>query len=274
MTRLQAVALLVGGILAASGTPAGAADNVVPTVLKSTVIIDAGSGTGAGFVVAANRVLTAAHVVSGSSNVVVRLGAVSKPGHVIKADRGRDLALIAVVLDAPALSLVPDEPVPGSTVFAVGNPLGAGLSVSRGIVSGVRDVDGQRDVQTDAAINPGNSGGPLVNEQGGVVGVVVSKLRDASGIALAVSAGTARAFLSGSPSSADSSRDPGRPASRAHPTEAVSDLALLSGGVGLLLLGGIALAAMSRKHRVRAAPEIEVVLHPTSQASSRTESTV
>ena len=66
----------------------------------------------------------------------------------------------------------------GRTVVAIGNPLGFTNSVSRGIVSALRDT---RDdcfgissscIQTDATINPGNSGGGLFDfETGSLIGI-------------------------------------------------------------------------------------------------------
>ena len=44
-------------------------------------------------------------------------------------------------------------------------------TVTRGIVSAVREVGGLTLVQTDAAINPGNSGGPLLDRSGQVIGI-------------------------------------------------------------------------------------------------------
>jgi S1-C subfamily serine protease len=58
-------------------------------------------------------------------------------------------------------------------------------TVSRGIVSGVREEQQKRFIQSDVNVRPGNSGGPLVNKQGEVVGVTVSGLvinNDAQGI--------------------------------------------------------------------------------------------
>ena len=55
---------------------------------------------------------------------------------------------------------------PGQEVVALGTPLGLQNTVTRGIVSAVRDVGGVTLVQTDAAINPGNSGGPLLDRTG------------------------------------------------------------------------------------------------------------
>ncbi|CQR50574.1 MULTISPECIES: S1C family serine protease [Haloferax] len=93
-------------------------------------------------------------------------------GEVVGADAYTDLAVVAVddlPDDAAALPLAADNPAPGRSVAALGNPLGLDGSISAGIVSGanrslptsngfaIPDV-----VQTDAPINPGNSGGPLV----------------------------------------------------------------------------------------------------------------
>ena len=63
----------------------------------------------------------------------------------------------------------------GDEVLALGFPLagkiGNSLTVTRGIISSTRTVNGVNLLQTDAAINPGNSGGPLINEYGQVIGV-------------------------------------------------------------------------------------------------------
>jgi serine protease Do len=63
-------------------------------------------------------------------------------------------------------------------VFAVGSPLGGELSwsVSRGVISGVRDLDGRQLLQTDASLNPGNSGGPLIDSHLRVLGIVSFKV--------------------------------------------------------------------------------------------------
>lgn len=68
----------------------------------------------------------------------------------------------------------------GQTVIAIGNPLGYGLSVTKGIVS-AKNVEVQMDkvnylaIQTDAAINPGNSGGGLFNINGELIGINSAK---------------------------------------------------------------------------------------------------
>ena len=49
--------------------------------------------------------------------------------------------------------------------------------VTSGIVSALREVEGVKLIQTDAAANPGSSGGPLINEGGQVIGVMDKKYR-------------------------------------------------------------------------------------------------
>jgi serine protease Do len=70
----------------------------------------------------------------------------------------------------------------GQTVLVLGNPLGYGSSVARGILSAknrtvaINEMEYKSLIQTDAAINPGNSGGPIVDLGGKLVGVSSVKM--------------------------------------------------------------------------------------------------
>src|SRR6202012_3171888 len=70
----------------------------------------------------------------------------------------------------------------GETVLVLGNPLGYGSSVARGILSAknrtvtVGGAGYKKLIQTDAAINPGNSGGPVVDISGKLVGISSVKM--------------------------------------------------------------------------------------------------
>ena len=48
---------------------------------------------------------------------------------------------------------------------------GGEITVTEGIVSGTRLLDGYEWIQSDVAINPGNSGGPLMDRNGEVIGI-------------------------------------------------------------------------------------------------------
>jgi len=87
-------------------------------------------------------------------------------------------------------------------VFAVGNPLQIGQTVSAGIISGLHRANvGIRPyedfIQTDAAIYPGNSGGALVNPRGDLVGISTAFVaigRDNPGMGFAIPINLARAL--------------------------------------------------------------------------------
>lgn len=91
----------------------------------------------------------------------------------------------------------------GKEVFTIGNGLGRGLGLSRGVIS--RDVEknayGHREVvRTDMSVNPGNSGGPLFNGEGEVIGMMtfVATQSDHSlayGMSYAVTADTLNLFF-------------------------------------------------------------------------------
>jgi hypothetical protein len=83
-------------------------------------------------------------------------------------------------------------------VVAIGSALGVlQNTVTRGIVSGVRQAGRVTLIQTDAAINPGNSGGPLVDRAGHVIGINTMGIAEAHGISFAVSVDHVRELLSG-----------------------------------------------------------------------------
>ncbi|MGC1456960.1 MAG: trypsin-like peptidase domain-containing protein [Steroidobacteraceae bacterium] len=74
----------------------------------------------------------------------------------------------------------------GERVYTIGNPSGLQYTVTSGVVSGLREMEGQTYVQTDAPINPGNSGGPLITEQGRVIGINSRVMRGVQGIGFAI----------------------------------------------------------------------------------------
>lgn len=80
-----------------------------------------------------------------------------------------DMVKVAVLGDSESLRV-------GDEVVAIGNALGYGQSVTRGIVSAknreIQLEDGTMTLlQTDAAINPGNSGGALLNTKGELIAI-------------------------------------------------------------------------------------------------------
>ena len=92
-----------------------------------------------------------------------------------------------------------DELQPGEGVLLIGNP-GSSLgslpgTITAGVVSAIRVLDGVKIIQTDAATNPGNSGGPLVNSKGQVGGVLGFQLKGAESFGFAIPINYVRALL-------------------------------------------------------------------------------
>jgi S1-C subfamily serine protease len=170
---------------------------VAAALLPSMVQIEAGFGLGSGFVYEDGHVLTAAHVVEGSNNVVVRFADGNQAeGVVLGTDTVHDVAVIEVdTNDTPVAPLALDEElVVGQLAVALGSPWGLEQTVTSGVVSAVdRPVANINSVQvliqTDASINPGNSGGALADRQGRVIGVnieIFTQTGTNSGVGFAV----------------------------------------------------------------------------------------
>ncbi len=166
--------------------------DIARMVASATVRIDIkGDGfiaVGSGAIISnKGYVLTNQHVVDGATTITASLvNGDILTAQVINTDVTRDLALLKLVTDRQDLPELGfdtgnDNPA-GTEVMAVGYPLGLELSgppsFTAGIISALRDVNGQHYIQTDAAINSGNSGGPLVNMQGQVVGVCSGAILD------------------------------------------------------------------------------------------------
>jgi S1-C subfamily serine protease len=78
----------------------------------------------------------------------------------------------------PPLALRRGTPGVGEAVFAIGTPLDPSLqnTVTKGIVSANRILDGFAYIQSDVTVDHGNSGGPLLDDKGRVIGITVSKI--------------------------------------------------------------------------------------------------
>jgi serine protease Do len=144
---------------------------------------------GSGFIIdPAGYIVTNEHVVERAADYkieVITNDNKSYKGRYITGDPKKDLALIKIDSDKPLPFVNLQDISPnllGQTVIVVGNALGYGSSISRGVLSAVNrditvdNIDYRNLLQTDAAINPGNSGGPLIDLSGRLVGISSAKL--------------------------------------------------------------------------------------------------
>jgi S1-C subfamily serine protease len=165
-------------------------------------------GQGSGFVFdKAGHILTNYHVIADARQVEVTLHNRKKyKATIVGTDKSHDLAIVQI--KAPDLQpmILGDSTnlQVGQKVYAIGNPFGLAGTLTRGIVSSIRQVqepDGlviEEAIQTDAAINPGNSGGPLLNWHGEVIGIntmIASSVGQSAGIGFAIPINTAKAVV-------------------------------------------------------------------------------
>jgi len=150
-----------------------------------TVVSSAGSGTG--FAIAPDVVVTAGHLVESAEEVwVISHSGAAVPAEVIpQPDPEIDVAFLRVAPETPlqALELADDLPEIGTPVLAIGTALGMlEGTLTAGVVGNVKAVDDHHVLIFDAAVNPGNSGGPLIGPEGEVVGMVVVRSAVEKGI--------------------------------------------------------------------------------------------
>ena len=156
--------------------------DMLAALVKAVVTITTDKGHGSGFMISNDGYLvTNAHVVEDESSPKVKFEqGFTLDAQVVKLNKDIDLALLKVpATDLPALKIGKDsELMLGEELFAIGTPLDAklGQSVSRGVLSGKREIEGRTFLQTDVTINPGNSGGPFLDETGAVVGMATMKI--------------------------------------------------------------------------------------------------
>jgi serine protease Do len=154
-------------------------------------------GEGSGFIVSPDGyILTNAHVISGATEVTVRMTDRREySAKVVGVDDRTDVAVLKIEGDGlPTVHLGDPEGLKvGEWVVAIGSPFGFENSVTAGIVSAkARSLPGDSYtpfIQTDVAVNPGNSGGPLFNLRGEVVGInsqIYSRTGGYQGVSFAI----------------------------------------------------------------------------------------
>jgi S1-C subfamily serine protease len=148
--------------------------------------------TGSGFFyIRPDVVATALHVIQDAETIDV----IDAHGAHFKVDslvlsKDSDVALLHIVNRPKGTSIAGKqfaEVATGETIFTIGNPLGLFPdTITQGIVSGKRKLDGIPCYQMTAAISQGNSGGPVLDEHGRAIGVVDAYLTEGQSNNLAI----------------------------------------------------------------------------------------
>ncbi|MDE6888053.1 MAG: trypsin-like peptidase domain-containing protein [Eubacterium sp.] len=159
--------------------------------------------TGSGIMVGrAGYILTNDHVVRGGYSYSVRIENDEQAyltDELIKYNPVLDLALLRIARRLAPLPVYQGEKqlMRGQAVAAIGSPLGLFNSISDGIISGFRNIDGVDMIQFTAPISSGSSGGALLNLYGEVIGISTAGFDRGQNINLAVGYESIGLFIQG-----------------------------------------------------------------------------
>ncbi|MCU0439669.1 MAG: FHA domain-containing protein [Raineya sp.] len=154
----------------------------------------AAQGYGSGFFVTDTGIGVSNHHVFNSGNswsIKLKNGKTHKVTKILKQDSKLDYVIFETdAKNVKGLPIATEIPRKGHDVFVIGNPQGLELSVTKGIISGIRNYDtvigqvsdGDDYLQMDAPISSGNSGGPVFNMQGEVVGISTMVITPIGGV--------------------------------------------------------------------------------------------
>lgn len=170
-------------------------EQLYAAVAPSIVALDVENFAGKHFVANAflasgeHLAVTAWHVVHDARRVEARFSDNQRFTVAGLVDKNEKLDLALLQLDAgqrPRITLASTSPKIGSRVYLIGSPRGLDFSMSEGLISQIRTLDGVRYYQLSCPISPGDSGGPVLNDRGEAIGVVSWRKADAENVGFAI----------------------------------------------------------------------------------------
>jgi len=192
-------------LLLARNGPTGAQDaswvKLAEAAKPCVVVIRTEKGIGTGFIVRSNGVIaTNLHVVRDASQVLITLAnnETYDKAYVLAEEVTKDIAILKI--DAVDLTALPagnsNNVRVGEEVLLISTPRGLEQTVSSGIVSSLRLLEGGvRVVQTTAPASPGSSGGPLLNRAGEAIGILTFGVVEGQNLNFAVPINYLRGIL-------------------------------------------------------------------------------
>ncbi len=150
-----------------------------PSVVTVGVDTYSGSYIGTGIIMQADGyIITNANLIEGAYSVTVTTGSGAYPASLVGSDAMSDLAVLKIDVSGLVPAEFGDSELMrvGDEVAAIGNPLGLGLTMTNGIISGINlsvptGGGSVEMLQTNTVINEGSYGGPLINVYGQVIGI-------------------------------------------------------------------------------------------------------
>lgn len=156
----------------------------VREAINSTVTIKIGSKHGSGAIISSDGIiLTCHHNIYGNTEAdVILSNGIKVKAKVLRKVPEFDVAILKIddmqTIPIPISSNKTYEPT--ELTWAIGTPgfTDLGQTITKGVISGHRNIDEKEYIQTDASVSPGNSGGPLLDKDGKIIGIVNAKVVD------------------------------------------------------------------------------------------------
>lgn len=135
---------------------------------------------GSGVIISKNLVITNCHVISNASRIYVKVRGKVHQAKLRHSDPDRDVCSVTVnELNGNPITFGKTSHIKvGERVYTIGTPKGLELTLSEGIISSLRKVQGGQYIQITAPISPGSSGGGLFDENGKLIGLPTFYLKD------------------------------------------------------------------------------------------------
>jgi S1-C subfamily serine protease len=160
-------------------------------------------GLGSGFVITRKGgIITNYHVVESAFSVTIGLSNGKSYNNVSYITGDSSIDIVVLNIDAKDEILTPliigdsDNLQVGEQVLAIGNPYGWRNTLSDGLISGIREIEGLKLLQITAPISPGSSGGALFNMKGEVIGITtIASLWGAQNLNFAVPINSLKIFV-------------------------------------------------------------------------------
>jgi hypothetical protein len=144
---------------------------------------------GSGLILENGRVVTNYHVIEGAkyAYALSESGAKYSVDGLFSTDEKNDLALLSVPgIPKSTVRLSSEAIQVGQRIYAIGNPEGLSNTISDGIISGKRTLNGASLIQITAPISPGSSGGPIVDDLGQVIGIAMGAITSGQNLNFAI----------------------------------------------------------------------------------------
>jgi S1-C subfamily serine protease len=148
---------------------------------------------GSGVLIAPLEVITSCKVVEGAADIVVTQGNALRKGRLRFQDRERDLCQLHIEDAMPSAkpAQLAESPLPletGQDVFTISSPQGMERTMSRGMISGLKETQGGsgRLIQLDAIMGSGSRGGGVFDDKANLVGIVTPQFKQTEGTSYAL----------------------------------------------------------------------------------------